>query len=138
MTAVCDCQAGAPAVAVTNLARFPTIFDGNDPLRTYGAGVLRGVTLPILPGIPGLPQADYVVVSETKAPHHTLATAQELPDLPYFGVVGTLGSGDPIDLYRVTLGSGAARLNFGLESDQSALTVPMQLQVFDGSGQHPR
>ncbi len=99
----------------------------------YGAGVSWSHTA-TLPGLPGLPQADYVVVAETKAPHHTLATAQELPDLPYVGVVGTLGSGDPIDLYRVTLSSGAAGLNFGLESDQSALTVPVQLQVFDGSG----
>ena len=40
------------------------------------------------------------------APHHTLATAQDFPNLPFVGVVGTLGSGDPIDLYRVTLNAG--------------------------------
>ena len=84
--------------------------------------------------LPGLPQGRYVVVPESNAPHHTLATAQELPELPYVGVVGTLGSGEPIDLYRVTLSSGVSGLNFGLESDQSALTIPMQLQVFDASG----
>jgi hypothetical protein len=99
----------------------------------YGVGVSRS-NAATLPGLPGLPQASYVVVPETNAPHHTLATAQKLPNLPYVGVVGTLGSGDPIDLYRVTLSSGAVGLNFGLESDQSAQTVPMQLQVFDGWG----
>jgi hypothetical protein len=88
----------------------------------------------ILPGLPGLPRANYVIVPETTAPHHTLATAQGLPDLPYFGVVGTLGSGDPIDLYRLTLSGGVDGLNFGLVSDQSTPAVPMQLQVFDGSG----
>jgi hypothetical protein len=87
-----------------------------------------------LPGIPGLPRARYVIVPETKAPHQTFTTAQVLPNLPYFGVVGTLGSGDPIDLYRLTLNAGAGGLNFGLVSDQSAPTIPMQLQVFDGSG----
>jgi hypothetical protein len=61
-------------------------------------------------------------------------TAQNLPHLPYFGVVGTLGSGDPIDLYRLTLSGGAEGLNFGLVSEQSGPIVPVQLQVFDGSG----
>jgi hypothetical protein len=75
-----------------------------------------------------------VIVPETGAPHHTFATAQNLPNLPFFGVVGTLGSGDPIDLYRLTLGAGAERLNFGLVSEQSAPIVPVQLQLFDGSG----
>jgi hypothetical protein len=46
----------------------------------------------------GLPPGPDVVVHETTAPHDTLATAQELPDVPYFGVIGTLGPGNPIDL----------------------------------------
>ncbi len=97
---------------------------------TSGVGVSwsDGTTLP---GIPGLPRAHYVIVPEIQSPHQTFATAQGLPDLPYFGVVGTIGSGDPIELYRLTLNSGAEGLNFGLVADQS---VPIQLQVFDGSG----
>ncbi len=105
----------------------------DDPGSGYGVGVSKSDAA-TSPDLPGLPQGHYVVVPETKAPHHTFATAQELPDLPYVGVVGTLGSGDPIDLYRVTLSSGAAGLNFGLESNPSPLTIPMQLQVFDASG----
>ena len=88
-----------------------------------------------LPNVPGLPIARYVVVPDTNVPHQTFATAQPLPDVPYFGVVGTTASGEPIDLYRLTLDAGTAGLNFGLVSDQSASTAPVQLQVFDGSGQ---
>jgi hypothetical protein len=86
------------------------------------------------PGLPGFPQGNYVTVLETKTSHHTFATAQNLPYLPYFGVVGTLGSEEPIDLYRLTLSGGAEGLNFGLASEQSGPIVQVQLQVFDGSG----
>ncbi len=82
----------------------------------------------------GQTQDQYVVVPETNRPHHTLGTAQGFPNLPFVGVVGTLGSGDPIDLYRVTLNAGVVRLEFGFESNQSAPTIPVQLLVFDGSG----
>ena len=98
-----------------------------------GSGVVgSGSGGTTLPGLPGLPRGNYVIVPETTAPHHTLATAQDLPNLPYFGVVATLGSGDSIDLYRLTLSAGVEGLDFGLATDQA---VPVQLQVFDGSGQ---
>jgi hypothetical protein len=105
-----------------------TGLDHASPSSGVGVSWGDGTTLP---GLPGLPRAHYVIVPEIQAPHHTFATAQELPNLPYFGVVGTIGAGDPIDLYRLTLNSGAENLNFGLMSNQS---MPMQLQVFDGSG----
>jgi hypothetical protein len=89
----------------------------------------------ITPNLPGLPRAAYVIVPELKRPHQTLATAQPLPEVPYFGVVGTTASGQPIDLYRLTLTAGAAGLDFGLIADQSAPMVPLQIQLFDGSGQ---
>ena len=76
----------------------------------------------------------YVVVFETSSPHQTLETAQKLPDLPYFGVVGTLGNRDGVDLYELTLASGAGRLDFSLTSNQSGRAVPLQFELFDGSG----
>jgi hypothetical protein len=88
-----------------------------------------------LPTIPGLPRALYVVIPETNISHQSLATAQSLPDLPYFGVVGTTAAGEPLDVYRLTLASAAASLDFGLVSGQPASAAPVQIQLFDGSGQ---
>ena len=82
----------------------------------------------------GLSQVPYVVVPESKKPHQTLATAQNLPDLSYFGIVGSMGAGDPIDLYRLTLNEGVGRLSFSLTSNDGGLAAPMQFEVFDGSG----
>jgi hypothetical protein len=106
---------------------------GADGRLEYGVGGW-GSDATTLPGLPSRPRARYVIVPETKAPHQTLATAQQLPTFPYVGVVGTTASGDPIDLYRVDLPAGAGSLSFGLLADQPAATVPVQLQVFDGSG----
>ena len=83
---------------------------------------------------PGLGQSAYVLVFETKDPHHTLLTAQEVPDVPYFGVVGTIGTGDPTDLYRLTLGAAAEQLDFQLAWGPSVPQVQMQFQLFDGTG----
>jgi hypothetical protein len=83
----------------------------------------------------GLSIAPYTVVQEASAPHHTFRTAQSLPDLPYFGVVGRIATGDPIDLYRLTLNVGAGRLDFSLVSTQGDQPAPIQIQIFDGSGQ---
>ena len=58
-----------------------------------------------------------------------------LPDLPYFGVVGTLGAGDGIDLYQLTLDSIPDRLDFGLVMQGSGGSVPATFQILDGSGQ---
>ena len=89
----------------------------------------------VTPGLAGLPQANYVIVPETSTPHHTIASAQVLPDLPYFGVVGTLGAGDDIDLYRLTLDSIPDRLDFGLVMQGRGASVPATFQLLDGSGQ---
>ena len=67
--------------------RQPLTQDGNnaDPAPSdgdrgseYGSEDQRA-TPTTLPGLPGLPPGPYVVVLETKDPHQTLATAQELP-----------------------------------------------------------
>jgi hypothetical protein len=110
------------------------VWSGDDSGTGYGSWSSRSDAA-TSPDVPGLPRARYVVVPERKAAHQTLATAQPLPDVPFFGVVGTTAAGDPIDLYRLTLTAGAAGLDFGLVSDQSASTVPVQVQLFDGSGQ---
>jgi hypothetical protein len=88
----------------------------------------------VSPGIPGLPNSPYQIVLETKNPHQTLATAQALPRVPYFGVVGSTSTGDPIDLYRLTVAAGVTGFDFALVSNQAATSVPLQLQLFDGSG----
>ena len=81
-----------------------------------------------------LSPVDYTIVPESKSPHHTPSTAQSLPDLPYFGVIGTTATGDAIDLYRLTLNDGAGRLEFSLVSTEVGQTAPVQFQIFDGSG----
>jgi hypothetical protein len=82
-----------------------------------------------------LPQANYVIVPEIPTPHNTIASAQVLPDLPYFGVVGTLGAGDEIDLYQLALNSIPERLDFGLVMQGQGGSVPATFQILDGSGQ---
>ncbi len=89
--------------------------DGGGSSRSGVGGPWSGGTT--LSGLPGLPQGNYVIVPETTAPHHTFATAQDLPNLHTSAIVGTLGSGDSIDLYRLTLSAGVEGLNFGLMSD---------------------
>lgn len=88
----------------------------------------------VAPGPAGLPQADYVIVAETSAPHDTLVSAQVLPDLRFFGVVGTVGTGDGIDLYKLTLDSIPARLDFGVVMHGWNANVPATFQLLDGSG----
>ena len=89
----------------------------------------------VTPGLAGLPQVNYVIVPETSTPHHTIASAQVLPDLRYFGVVGTLGAGDEIDLYQLTLDSIPDRLDFGLVMQGAGASVPATFQILEGSGQ---
>jgi hypothetical protein len=79
-------------------------------------------------------QVPYVVVPETSASHRTIQTAQKLPDLSYFGVVGTIGNRDEMDLYQLTLSTGAGRLDFSLASTQSGSGETLQFELFDGSG----
>jgi hypothetical protein len=77
---------------------------------------------------------NYVIIHSSDAPHGRFLTAQGLPDVPYFGVIGTLGPGDPIDLYRMTLDAGTAGLQLALQAQQVSASAPLQLWVFDGSG----
>ncbi len=83
----------------------------------------------------GLARGSYTVVSETKAPHDTLARAQVLPDLSFFGVVGTIRTGDAVDLYRLTLNEKAEELDFGLAFQTNGQVAAIEFQIFDGAGQ---
>ncbi|MGZ3413944.1 MAG: hypothetical protein ACXWNX_09575, partial [Isosphaeraceae bacterium] len=65
----------------------------------------------VTPGLAGLPQGNYVLVPESSTPHHTIASAQVLPDRSYVGVFGTL-AGDEIDFYKLALDSMPERLDF--------------------------
>ncbi|MGZ3386404.1 MAG: hypothetical protein ACXWNF_15135, partial [Isosphaeraceae bacterium] len=89
----------------------------------------------VTPGLAGLPQVNYVIVPEISRPHGTIASAQVLPDLPYFGVVGTLGAGDEIDLYKLALDNNSERVDFGLVIQGRGGSVPATFQILDGSGQ---
>ncbi len=76
----------------------------------------------------------YVVVPETLLPHRTFATAQGLPDDPYFGVIGTIGGGEPIDIYRLTVNAATAGFQFELASSRSVSTASPRFWLFDASG----
>jgi hypothetical protein len=86
-------------------------------------------------GVPGgSGDESYLIVDETNAPHSTLATAQGLPDVPYFGVIGTLGPDDAIDLFRMPLDPGMLGVQFELVAQQRPVTIPVQFSLFDGTG----
>jgi hypothetical protein len=76
----------------------------------------------------------YVIGPETRSPHQTFATAQSLPNDPYFGVIGTIGGGEPIDLYRLTVSAATAGFQFQLVSSPPASAGSLQFWLFDGSG----
>ena len=76
-----------------------------------------------------------MIVPETAAPHSTLASAQNLPNLPYFGVIGTLGSDNPVDFFQMTIGAAAAGIQFELVAQQPAASTPVQFSLYDASGQ---
>ena len=104
-----------------------------DPAINYDGGSTGSPD--VTPDPSGLPPVNYVIVPETSTPHDTLASAQLLPDVPYFGVVGTLGAGDGIDLFRLTIDNIPDRLDFGLVMQGPGGSVPGTLQILDGSGQ---
>lgn len=83
----------------------------------------------------GISHESYVVVNEGSAPHGTMATAQDLPNLPYFGVIGTLGPEDEIDLFRLPVGEGTSAIEFDLIAHSAVPSVPVRFLVFSGSGQ---
>jgi hypothetical protein len=77
---------------------------------------------------------DYVVVPETPQPHGTAGHAQTLPDLFLFGVIGTLGSDDVVDFYRLRVDRGAPVFEFELIANPSS-PGPVQLVLFSSTGQ---
>ncbi len=106
----------------------------DDDDSTYG---MTGSTQfsPSSVGLGGPAGGSYTVVFETKAPHHTKATAQVLPDLPFFGVVGTISTSDAVDFYRLTLNENVEELNFGLAFQRNGQVAAFEFQIFDGAGQ---
>jgi hypothetical protein len=76
----------------------------------------------------------YVIVPETHWSHQTFATAQSLPDNPYFGVIGTIGGGEPIDLYKLTVNAATAGFQFELVASPSASASSARFWLFDSSG----
>jgi hypothetical protein len=64
-----------------------------------------------------------------------LATAQQLPNLPYFGVVGTIGSDEVLDLYRLHLNEGIGGLDFRLAAHGADPNASIQFMILDGSGE---
>jgi hypothetical protein len=91
--------------------------------------------MPALLGRPEVQPGWYVTLGSSSAPHHTAATAQPLPELPFFGVVGTISTSPAIDYYRLTLNERAGQLNFGLFFENPGAANAMELQVWSGTGQ---
>jgi hypothetical protein len=83
----------------------------------------------------GSSQIVYTIIPETTQRHDTVASAQPLPDLRYFGVVGTIGFDGALDLYRMHLNEGIGGLDFRLAARGPDLTSSIQFMVLDGSGQ---
>jgi hypothetical protein len=78
--------------------------------------------------------ASYVIVPESEAPHSTLATAQVLPDLPFFGVIGNLGPDGPPDLFAMTLDAKTAGVQLELVTQQPAASPAVQFALYDATG----
>jgi hypothetical protein len=82
---------------------------------------------------PSLPP--YLIIPETNAEHDTTATAQHLPDEPFFGVVGAMSPGDTTDYFVLNPDRLAASIEVGLTlGQQQAEWHPVVLVVLDGSG----
>jgi hypothetical protein len=109
--------------------------DAAYPRSRSGLGAIPAA-LAATPAGRALAHRSYVIVPEVDTPHATLATAQNLPNYPFFGVIGTLGQGDVIDLYRMTLSASTLGVQLALVSHLSGAEAPapVQLSVFDGTG----
>jgi hypothetical protein len=93
----------------------------------------RPVDLTVAGG--GSARPPYSVVDEIGTPHGTSASAQGLPSLPFFGVIGTFGSGDTLDVYRLPVGRGVSEIEFDLFASSVAASGSVRFVVFTGSGQ---
>ncbi len=80
------------------------------------------------------PTPPYLIVFETPGPHATLATAQELRNVRYFGIVGTLRANAPIDLFQIPIDPTTLSLQFTLKSDQPGAAPAQRLQLLDAQG----
>lgn len=76
----------------------------------------------------------YVIVGETNWFHGTGPTAQQIPTVPYAGVIGAIKLGDAVDLYRVILGPETLALRLASTLKASPNSPPIQLWVFDALG----
>lgn len=123
--------------SVEAVAQSPTTTARSSPAdddSTYGTSDANPLPS-LVSGRPNVPPGSYTVIVETTAPHHTLATAQWLPDLPFFGVVGTLSAGDAPDFYRLTLNEQVEQINFGLAFGKAGSDVPVEFQILNEQGQ---
>jgi hypothetical protein len=75
----------------------------------------------------------YLIVAEGRRAHDRFETAQDIPNVPYAGVIGRLDVGDTIDLYRVVVGTGSLVLRLGATFGQTS-SPAFRLWVFDGLG----
>jgi hypothetical protein len=73
-------------------------------------------------------------VVEQDEPHGSLASAQDLPTAGAVEVIGRLGPGDGMDMYRIRLTAGTPIMRFSMSMDSPSTASPMQVLVFDGSG----
>jgi hypothetical protein len=82
-----------------------------------------------------LADTPYVIVPEIAGPHSTMAAAQVLPDLPYFGVVGTLQRGAVADMFQIGIDPSLPALQLNVQIRQPAGDPGETIWLFDAEGQ---
>src|SRR4051794_36635735 len=121
----------APAITAPHSTTDP---DGDSPSPSEYATDRAKAPPGTFPGLSLSAESTYVIILESSIPHGTPGSSQQLPDLPFFGVIGSVVPGDLTDFCRLSLGSTSSSLDLGLISGAGGSDVPLQLQVFDGSG----
>ncbi len=131
LSRLCTLQLRSAPRAAAMPAQSPGDDDDDSTYPTSDATPILPLKLARSNLLPG----SYIVVAETKAPHHTLATAQRLPDLAFFGVVGAISASDGVDFYRLTLNENADQINFGIAFENSGQTAAIDFQILNEEGQ---
>ncbi len=84
--------------------------------------------------IPIVPAVSYLVVPESTRSHSTIDTAQHLPDVPFFGVVGSLLPSDQVDLYQISVSPASSTLSIQVRLQHSSSDTGETIWLMDRTG----